>query len=693
MSVYKKTVWKNGDVITADGMNQMESGITTAADAATAAQTTADANAAKNVEQDTAISEAATAAAGAKEVADAAKTTAEANAAKIAAGDQKDVEQDSAISEAATAAAGAKEAADAAQLAAEAARAIADANAKSIATGNEKDELQDASISANAAKNTAQDAAISEAKSVADEAKAATESNAAKIAAGDQKDEEQDSAIVEAKNAAAGAQAATETNAAKITNLEAQATAHDESFKSVEASLTNHAETITKQGEAINECVAQCNTLSETVTSMSSSISTLNSNMQTLSDNDGTLAAADTQLQKNIDAVNTSVAAHDVSIASLTTAVTAAQSTADEAKTAAATAQSTADAAKADAASAYETAKSAGELATAAKEVADNSAARNVEQDAAFVTIDSHLTQHDDLFVTQDAQSLVTLQKLALLEQQLAALKVKTAVSNDLSSGSTVTSEDELLVVPAAAITEVTAITGKAVTMTSATVESSKVSVTATGGDVTVSGLTMTGNLPKATSNAAVSLNTDGGIVKISNGDLDQLGYNAIEVGLNKTPSSVLIENIDFKATLSNNAISVFGLQKGGVLTISNCHIAHCSNPIRISNRLNTSFTINLVNCTVDAWETTSPWQGFMIFQDYTSTGTAEEIAAANQFSPEKIKVNIVNCTGPKGKLTAPEDPATVYGSGTEDQVIYVYNNTENLIAYSEERYPEIVYR
>ncbi len=665
---YKKNVWKTGDVITADGMNQMESGITSASDVATAA-----------------------------------RSAAEANAAKIEEGSLKDTAQDSAITEAASAAA-------AAQVTADAAKAVADANAKSIDSRKEKDEQQDASISANAEKNTAQDESIAEAKSAADAAAEAASNaqttadvNTAKIEAGVQKDAEQDTAITAAASTASSAAEAALANAVKITSLETKAAEHDASlnavlentvkiasletrangcddnFASMQTTLTNYGETITAQGEAVNGHAAKIASLETSIGEMSTSIEALNSNMQTLSANDATLQEADITLQKNIDDVIASAKTNAGAIESLKGDVKNAQGAADNAQT-------TADSAKADAAAAYSTAKSAGDLAA-------SNAERSTEHDQTLVIVDAHLAKHDTQISNQDAQAIIAQQKILLLEQQLIALKMKASVSNDLTEGSTITSDEDLVIIPASAITEVTNVTAKSVTLSSAAVESSRVALTATNGDVTVDGITMAGSLEKSVSNAALIANSNGGIVKISNGDFDQLGYNAIEVGSAQVPSDVLIENIDFKAVLNNNAINVFGMKDGGVLTISNCHFTNCSNPIRISNKLNTSFTINVINCTVDAWTTTAPYAGLFIFQDYTSVGTAEEVAVMNQFGPSKIKINIINCTGPKGKLTEPADPSKVYGSRTNDQIVYVYTDVEGFIDYDENRYPEITYR
>lgn len=418
-------------------------------------------------------------------------------------------------------------------------------------------------------------------------------------------------------------------------------------------------------------------------------------------------ATADTNAAKNVE--------QDTAIEAAQSAAEAAQSTADanaakntEQDTAIAAAQSTADTAKATA-EANAAAIATGEeknteqdaSISAMQQSIDDLSTRMDSAESAITAIDGDMdalaevdtTMQSQLSV-QAGQATVLEQKIALLETQLAALQTKDAVTEDLSSGD-VTSEEEIVVTPAAPITTPTTMTAKAVTVKQMEVQSSKAVVTATDGDVSISNVTMTGDLPKATSNAALSANSEGGIVKISGGDMNQTGYNSIEVGLNKLSKMVLIENIDFKANLTNNAISVFGMEEGGTLTISKCHFAKCSNPLRISNRGNTSFTINLVDCVADEWEANPAYAGFICFQDYTTEGDAEAIAAANQFGKDKITVNFINCSGPAGKIVAPADPAAVCGSQTADQLLYVYNDKEAVVAYTghEDRYPTVNYK
>lgn len=311
-----------------------------------------------------------------------------------------------------------------------------------------------------------------------------------------------------------------------------------------------------------------------------------------------------------------------------------------------------------------------------------------VEQDVQDLKTDDEMLQ--DMMSFQDGRATVLEQKLALLEVQMADLQTRGLTTEDLTSGN-VTSSEDIVVAPAAPITTPTTITAKSMVVKNMDVQSSKAILTTTGGDALISNVTMSGDLQKKVSNAALSVNAENSIVKITDSDMNQTGYNSIEVGLSKVSKMVLIDNIDFRATLANNAISVFGMKEGGTLTVSNCHFADCSNPVRISNKENTPFTINLVNCVFDKWDARLKWAGIMLFQDFTSPAEAGAIAEANQFGRDKITVNLINCIGPNGeKITAPEDLATICGTQDEHQLFYVYNETEDIVPYTgnEHRYP-----
>lgn len=76
-------------------------------------------------------------------------------------------------------------------------------------------------------------------------------------------------------------------------------------------------------------------------------------------------------------------------------------------------------------------------------------------------------------------------------------------------------------------------------------------------------------------------------------------GYNPLEINLkNVVSKNVTVKNCKF-ANFSNNAISVFGMAEGGVLNIENntFTLGKTSEAVRISNKTNTKFTINVKDC------------------------------------------------------------------------------------------------
>ena len=132
---------------------------------------------------------------------------------------------------------------------------------------------------------------------------------------------------------------------------------------------------------------------------------------------------------------------------------------------------------------------------------------------------------------------------------------------------------------------------------------------------------------------------------------------------------------------MSNNAISIFSWQENAVITISNCHFANVSNPLRLSNRDNKPCTVNIVNCTCDQW-VAGEYAGFICMQDYTSS-SAQVAQEANQFG--KLTINFVNCSGPDGRIVGNAQQLA------EDHIIYVYTDHEGLIAFGDgSRYPTV---
>ena len=151
-----------------------------------------------------------------------------------------------------------------------------------------------------------------------------------------------------------------------------------------------------------------------------------------------------------------------------------------------------------------------------------------------------------------------------------------------------------------------------------------------------------------------------------------------------------MIDNVKFNSTLSNNAISIFATEDGSVITISNCTFTKCSNPVRLSNATGGKVTINLVNCEFTEWDDSNDWAGLLIMQDYTSK-SVEAIQTNNLFGPDKVTINVINCTHAGKKITMPEDIATVCGTNdAATQLFYVWSNEEGLVAYDADRYPVI---
>lgn len=206
--------------------------------------------------------------------------------------------------------------------------------------------------------------------------------------------------------------------------------------------------------------------------------------------------------------------------------------------------------------------------------------------------------------------------------------------------------------------------------------------------DITIKNSSMNGSVPKATSNAIYRLRANGYIRVADTSIAPEKAYNAIECNLTEAlAKSIIIDNVDFNGPITNNAITVFGMADYGVLTISNCHFKKVSNMLRISNRTNTTWTINIVNCTVDEWET-GEYGGAILLQDYTSK-SAEEVATRNEF--KNLTINIQNLTKPDGtKLEMPEDLSTICGTKDNNQILYVYDAFNGVRTYNSNIYPTI---
>lgn len=211
--------------------------------------------------------------------------------------------------------------------------------------------------------------------------------------------------------------------------------------------------------------------------------------------------------------------------------------------------------------------------------------------------------------------------------------------------------------------------------------------------DVDSKGMSISGSFPKTNGNTVVSVNNSDYVIFRDLVFNATEVYNGIEIGLNSTnlPKNVIFDNCKFLGNFSNNAILIFGTQNNSVINISNCYFEHVSNCIRLSNKSNSTCTVNITNCKCDHWDTDPLWSGMLICQDYTS-GSAEDEVTNNLFSSSKITINVSNFTTPSGKkLTAPDDMSTICGSSDENQVFYVWSNYSNTTPYGDgSRYPTI---
>lgn len=282
--------------------------------------------------------------------------------------------------------------------------------------------------------------------------------------------------------------------------------------------------------------------------------------------------------------------------------------------------------------------------------------------------------------------------RLASLEAQIVSLK-QTDVAAVTSSADLAQADKDLIITIAEPITGTTTVEGKSIEVKQLTT-SNATTVFKTEGDVTMKNLTTTGDLPKATANAQIRI-VSGDYVRVTDSAIDQTGYNAIEIGLGtgsgpSATKSIVIDNVKFNSALTNNAISIFATEDGSVITISNCTFTKCSNPVRLSNATGGKVTINLVNCEFTEWDSSNDWAGLLIMQDYTSK-SVEAIQANNLFGPDKVTINVINCTHAGEKIVAPANIADVCGTNdAATQLFYIWSNEEGFVAYDAERYPVI---
>lgn len=247
-------------------------------------------------------------------------------------------------------------------------------------------------------------------------------------------------------------------------------------------------------------------------------------------------------------------------------------------------------------------------------------------------------------------------------------------------------------------LTQATTVSGKRITMKNVAVsmedESFKKAVLtakASEGNVSLSGVKLEGAIAdKATVQGIIESN---GEVLIKDCVFGMKGYNNINIGNSSLPSKITIENCDFSAPMTNNAISVYKTVDGCVIDVKNCVFHDCSNALRLFNMNNVNVTLNVENCTFKKWEEARPeYAGALILED-ASSKSAEAEEANNLFAPEKVKVNFINCFGPHGKLEA-KDISKVAGTKDEKQILYVYYHVQKDIPFGDgSKYPTVSFK
>ena len=218
--------------------------------------------------------------------------------------------------------------------------------------------------------------------------------------------------------------------------------------------------------------------------------------------------------------------------------------------------------------------------------------------------------------------------------------------------------------------------------------------------NVNINNLQVTGDFPKSTSNSVIKINDTENIIfkdmTFNSSDV----YNGIEIGLSsdnsKLPKNIIFDNCRFEGSFSNNAILIFGTQNNATITLNNCYFEKVSNALRLSNKSNASgVTVNIINCTVDEWDSNTLWSGFLICEDYTNRESEAQAEEANLFSPEKIKVNFINLIH-NGDKILPSDIVSVCGSKDENQVVVVcidaIQGSDYCINYDANKFPTITF-
>ena len=290
--------------------------------------------------------------------------------------------------------------------------------------------------------------------------------------------------------------------------------------------------------------------------------------------------------------------------------------------------------------------------------------------------------------------------KVELLESKVDNLeKSNSEVVETYDGSQELNDEAKVYSISNANITNNPSITAKSVILNDSTLtNNARMQIKAE--NVNIDNLQVTGDFPKSTSNSVININDTENIIfkdmTFNSSDV----YNGIEIGLSsdnsKLPKNIIFDNCRFEGSFSNNAILIFGTQNNATITLNNCYFEKVSNALRLSNKSNASgITVNIINCTVDEWDSNTLWTGFLICEDYTNTESEAQAEEANLFSPEKIKVNFINLIH-NGEKILPSDIVSVCGSKDENQVVVVCRDAikggDYCINYDANKFPTITF-
>ena len=323
------------------------------------------------------------------------------------------------------------------------------------------------------------------------------------------------------------------------------------------------------------------------------------------------------------------------------------------------------------------------------------------EVDAAIISKIN--TQIESLYQTvNDLKSNIPIlsAKVELLESKVDNLeKSNSEVVETYDGSQELNDETKVYSISNANITNSPSITAKSVILNDSTLtNNARMQIKAE--NVNINNLQVTGGFPKSTSNSVININDTENIIfkdmTFNSSDV----YNGIEIGLSsdnsKLPKNIIFDNCRFEGSFSNNAILIFGTQNNATITLNNCFFKKVSNALRLSNKSNASgVTVNIINCTVDEWDSNTLWSGFLICEDYTNRESEAQAEEANLFSPEKIKVNFINLIHNNEKIL-PSDIVSVCGSKDENQVVVVcidaIQGNDYCINYDANKFPTITF-